>query len=176
MAHTNITTGQLVADYTMLYKDYKETFGALDLSVFPTVEINGETFNMAAMFEARNEYKEIGAETPELFRAIANRRIREAALLFNSKINEWSSHLSDLWTRETKEEESTVDDYFVNPTVSATSAAAPKLQSTSKSTYKHHIVFGQGVSNTEMLEQILELDNIFFTALTSLDNLFMTIY
>jgi hypothetical protein len=177
MAYTNTKTGEIIADYTVFYKDYKETFGALDLSMFPTVTINENDYDFAAMFEARNAYKEIGAETPEYFKAIADRRIKEAALIFVPKINEWKEHLADLWSREQVHVETTADDFFLNPTVSATSAAAaPKLQSTSKSTYNHHITFGQGVSNAEMLRQIMEVETIFYSALEFLDNLFITLY
>lgn len=177
MAYTDLTTGEIKAEYTMFYADYTEQFGELDTSMFPTVSIGNHNFVLENMFEARNAYKEIGAETPEYFREIANRRIKEAALIFIPKINEWIEHLPDLWSREQVNVESTADDFYLNPSVSATNATAqPKLQSTNKSTYNHHITFGQGVSNAEMLRQIMEVENIYFAALEFLDNLFITLY
>ena len=178
MAHTDITTGRLAADYTMLYRDYVKEFGALDLSMFPSIEVGaGYLFTMEDLFNSRNQFKEIGAETPELFKAIAERRIREIALIYLPKIQEWLDHYAELWSREETHSEATVDDYFLNPTISATTKnTAPQLQSTSKSTYNHHITFGQGVSNTAMLKEIMELENIYYEALKVFDSLFIQLY
>lgn len=179
MAYTNHITGQIMPEYTVFYKDYKETFGALDLSMFPTVTIDDKEYDFAAMFEARNAYKEIGAETPEYFKAIADRRIKEAALIFVPKIDEWKTHLTELWTREQVNVETSADAYYLNPTIAALDTSGqgqPQLQSTNKSTYNHHIIFGQGVSNAEMLREIMDVENIFYSALEFLDNLFITLY
>lgn len=177
MAYTNLITGQMAPDYTMFYKDYVDMFGALDLSIFPTIEVGTNQFNLATMFNSRNEFKEIGAETPALFKKLAERRIQEIALIYLPKLQEWIDHYAELWSREEKHSESTVDDYYLNPTISATNTTtAPKLQSTSKSTYNHHISFGQGVSNATMLKEIMDLDSIYYDVLTELDTLFIGLY
>lgn len=175
MAHTDLITGNLVPDYTILYKDYVEMFGALDLSMFPTtVAFNDRVFDMSDLFTARNNYKEIGCETAELFKDVAQRVINEAALIFLPKIEQWNAKVKDLFKREDTEQEETVNEYYLNPTVPTD--RGPKIQSSNKSIYQHHIVFGQGVSEATMLTEIMELENIYYEALKYLDRLFIGLY
>ena len=174
MSHVNFD-GKLVADYTMLYSDYQKEYAALDLSAFANFKIGETIFSFSDMFNKRNANKEICAETPELFKQIADRRIKEAALIFINKLDAWKANYSKLFAREDISRENSVDDYFWQPTVSA-EAGSPQLQSSSKSYYNHHITFGQGVSNADMLRSIYDLESIYYALLTFLDSLFIELY
>lgn len=172
--------GVIQPDYTMLYKDYKAEYGALDLSMFDTVTINGKEFNFADMFDARNQYKEIGCETPEIFKDCAQRRIKEIALIFTDKIKVWSENLSDtLWNREVVHEEKSATNQYLNPVNginTTTQDNKPELQATTENVYNHHIITGNGISNPVMMEQVMAVRNIYYDALAALDNLFITLY
>lgn len=166
-----------MANYTMYYKDFVAKYGALEmLADIPDITIGETTFSFAEMFYARNKLKEICAETPELFREIANRYLVETALIFNKKIKDFEAHVDDVWQRELTAEERTTDNFYLNPTVAANSTSGnPKLQSTSEHVYPHHIVYNTKDGAT-LLAAAADIRNIYYDALIYTDALFMSIY
>lgn len=168
--------GTVKPEYTMFYKDFVEDYGMPQaLNRIPTVTIGDETYNFATMFYDRNKWREIGAETPEYWRHIADRYLDEVSLIFNVKIKGWEAALGDLWKRETKSEESTTDNYYYNPTVAANGNDNPKLQSTSQHIYPHHIVYNTDTA-ADMINGALDVRNIYYECLEYCDKLFITLY
>lgn len=129
------------------------------------------------MFLARYKTREIGAETVEYWMELANRVITEAALIFNAKIKEWQAALPHLASREVVSTETTTDNFYYNPTVVANNAEglSPKLQSTTEHVFPHHIVYNSA-STAGMLNEIMDLRNIYYDCLVYCDKLFMSIY
>lgn len=167
-----------MANYTMTYNDYKAQYGSLAaLDSFPTIIINSTGYNFKELFEARFAFREIGAETPEYWRSIAERYLREALLLFGHKIVEFERNLPNVCSREEVSEASSFDNFFLNPTIAANAASKDKLkvQSSSERTYNHHIVYNTD-SVVDMIEAINSMQNILFECLLRCEPLFMSIY
>lgn len=166
-----------MANYTMTYNAYKQSYGDLEgLAAFPTITIGDDTYNFTEMFNSRFKFKEIGCETPEYWREVANRYLGEAALIFKDKILGWESKLPAAWTREEIHEERTVDNFYLNPTVAANNTeTSPKLQSTSEHVYPHHILYNTETA-ADMINNALEIRNIFYDCLVYCDRLFISLY
>ena len=167
-----------MANYTMYYRDFVTKYNEPEaLSLIPEVTLNGRTFNFAEMFYNRNKHREICAETGEYFMDLANRVLTEAALIFSKKIEDWNEHLDEVWQREDEADEKVTDNVYYNPTVTAnnTEGKAPKLQSSSESVFKRHLVYNTQ-SNAELIQAALDVQNIFYEALVYTDKLFMSIY
>lgn len=166
-----------MANYTMTYKDYLVKYGVLDgLAAFPTITIGDDTYDFTTMFNNRFKFKEIGCETPEYWTEVANRFLGETALIFKDKILGWETKLPSAWTREEIHEERTTDNFYLNPTVAANNTeASPKLQSTSEHVYPHHILYNTETA-ADLINNALEIRNIFYDCLKHCDNLFISLY
>lgn len=170
--------GILYPEYTLFYKDVVANYGAPEaLSKIPTITIEGETYNFAELFYERFKHREICAETVQYWKDLANRYIKEAALIFAQKIKQYEELAPKATEREETSEVKTVDNLYLNPTVSAagTDGRTPKLQSTSEHIYPHHIVFNTK-SNATVLDEALDVRNIYFDCLLYCERLFMSIY
>lgn len=169
--------GVVKPEYTMFYRDFVEDYGVpQSLSLIPDITIGETTFSFAELFYQRFQWREIGAETPEYWRSICDRYMTEAAIIFSEKINGWQAALGDLWKREVVHEEATTDNFYYNPTVAANNQhKEPILQSTNEHVYPHHIVFNTG-STADLVNNALELRNIYYDCLTYCDKLFMSLY
>ena len=164
----------MIAEYTMFYHDYMTAYGApKNLALIPSITIGDRTYDFAEMFNDRFKYREICAESTTYFTHLANRVLKEAALIFSDKIKGFEANIPNLWKKEEAVDEKTYSNYYLNPTVSA-KEGNPKLQSTSESIYPHHITYATG-DITDMINGSLKIDNIFFECLTYCEKLFISL-
>lgn len=170
--------GILYPEYTLFYKDVVANYGAPEaLGKIPSITIAEQTYNFADLFYERFKHREICAETVEYWKDLANRYLTEAALIFTQKIKQYEELAPKVTERVETTQESTVDNFYLNPTVSANPAEprTPKLQSTSEHIYPHHLVFNTK-NNADILETALDIRNIYFDCLLYCEKLFMSIY
>ena len=164
----------MIAEYTMFYHDYMTAYGApQNLALIPSITIGGRTYTFAEMFNERNRYREICAESATYFTHLANRVLKEAAILFSDKITQFEANKAKLWVKEECKEESSYANYYLNPTVSAKDGD-PKLQSTSENIQHHHIYYNTG-NMSDIIEAANDIEHIFYDCLIYCDKLFISL-
>lgn len=164
-----------IAEYTMLYDNYMSAYGApKNLALIPSITIGDTTYKFDEMFNDRFKYREICCESSTYFTHLANRVLKEAALIFSDKIKGFEKQLGNLWNREETVEEKSYSNYYLNPTVSAKDGE-PKLQSTSESIYPHHITYNTQ-STAELINGALQVENIYYECLLYCEKLFFSLY
>ena len=83
-----------MAEYTITFKKYLDEYAKGEagyiipfIDDFPPFSLGNLNYNFKDMFISRNLYKEIGAETPEMFSHYLEQVMRETAVKYVPKIN-----------------------------------------------------------------------------------------
>lgn len=160
------------ANYTMFYYQWEEQF-------FPNAELSNlftkferfNNLNLKDLFNARNKYKEIGAETGEFFEHNLKNSLNEAYVLYNDKLKMQIENFNDLYSRTVTETGENTDKVFFNPVTGNN----PKLQNMATNKYEREKTYGYIYSNPQIMEQVEKIKLIFFEILEYFDNLFMAV-
>lgn len=164
---------------------------------FPSfvVETDDEdiTFDMYAMFKQEYGNREIGQEDEEKFFYEVNRQLQKSLVEFNPKIKAYTSKWSNLLSRKESLSSSEETEYsnesegnaldYINP-INATSqklsgktASNSSDEGTSSKTKTYDMIYSlTGKSNVDLMKDLLNLRNIYLSALESFKDLFMLVY
>lgn len=172
------------AKYTITLKDYIDIFWNKEIEteeeklfrLFPNIEYSqNETqffnFNFKDMFIKKYLYREIGQETAQLFTHFLNNKLHEIIVEYVPKINIYKENFSKLMERVMPVKTYGSNTYYMNPMVEDNNEI--KIQD--KDAYENTTekMFTYFKSNPDILKQVLELENIYLTALNRFENLFM---
>lgn len=157
--------------FTITFREYLDNGGLVPpiLDKIPNFKIYDLDLNFKELFISRNELKEIGAETSELFYKYMIPKCNEMAIKYIPLINSFIDNFTKLFDRTVLESGKDSDSDFINP-INEDNA---KLQNLSKKEYEHNRSFGFFKTNAEIMAQVMKLESIYNDALQYLDNLFM---
>ena len=159
------------------------------------VETNTEviTFDMYVMFKQEYGNREIGQEDEEKFFYEVNRQIQKTIVEYNPKIKvymtKWSSLLSRKETLSSNEENNYSNESdgnaldYINPINASSQKLSGKTSSnsidkgSSSKTKTYDMIYSlTGKSNVDLMNDLLNLRNIYLSALESFKDLFMLVY
>ena len=159
------------AQVTKYYYQWLDDGGTVPplLTKFPTFNFGNTTLNMSDLFYARNKYKEIGAETDELFEENFRNVVNEALILYYDKIENQINNMQKLMERTVKENVERNNELYLNPI----NTNEPQLDSYTKDHGYNEKVYGFFKSNPEIMKSINELEIMYMSALIYMDKIFM---
>lgn len=159
------------AQLTKYYYQWLEDGGIVpnEMTFFPVFNFGENSFNMSELFLNRNKYKEIGAETDELFSQYLKNVINEALVLYYNKITIQIENIGDLMNRIVKENFERNNELYLNPI----NTNEPQLDSYTKDHGYNEKVYGFSKSNPEIMKAINELDIMYMSALEYMDKVFL---
>lgn len=169
--------------FTIRFDEYlKQGYTIPDnIDDFIELDIDDNKYNIRQMFTLRNKYKEIGAETQELFKHNLEVSINEALVLFNPKLRIIQDSYLDMLKRTVEESEEIVtsDDYSNQNYLQPSNTSATKLTDMNKSGGTRTInrttekSFGIFKSNAEIMETALKVNTIINDIMKYLDRNFI---
>lgn len=159
------------------------------------VETNTEniTFDMYVMFKQEYGNREIGQEDEEKFFYEVNRQIQKTIVEFNPKIKVYMSKWASLLSRKESLSSSESNEYsnqsegnaldYINPINATSQKLSGKTASnsndggSSSKTKTYDMIYSlTGKSNVDLMNDLLNLRNIYLSALESFKDLFMLVY
>lgn len=188
----------MISQYTMTLKEYIENGGELyteKFALIPNFTLNNLNLNLYDMFVEDNAYKEIGAETEQMFAYYLNAKLDEVVTEYVPKITMYISHFDKLLDRTvelTRKETENYDETgngenknknYLNPsTVNEDNSTIEDMskQNTSFANNRDRkideartVSFSSFTSNPEIMRQAMVLQNIYVECLRKFDVLFM---
>lgn len=159
------------AQVTKYYYQWLDDGGTVPplLTKFPTLKLGNTTLNMSDLFYVRNKYKEIGAETDELFEENFRNVVNEALILYYDKIENQITNMQKLMERTVKENFERNNELYLNPI----NTNEPQLDSYTKDHGYNEKVYGFFKSNPEIMKSINELEIMYMSALEYMDKIFL---
>ena len=159
------------AQVTKYYYQWLDDGGTVPplLTKFPTLKLGNTTLNMSDLFYVRNKYKEIGAETDELFAQNFRNVVNEALILYYDKIENQINNIKKLMDRTVKE---TYEDRHTNY-LQPINETEPKLDDFNKDHGERDRTFGYFKSNPEIMESVNKLEIMYMSALEYMDRIFL---
>ena len=161
---------------------------------FPTFVFNSTsinfTFNMKDLFMECYELREIGAETEELFLFYWRKFTNAMLIKYAPKIQMWLDNFNDLFKFTVKltiaDSETSSNDntntYYLNPINGNTTNLKVQDVDNSKEEYSKGRIITRDVLQTvwgktraNILNQIMELENIYLECLYDFENIFMVV-
>lgn len=151
------------------------------------------TFDMYAMFKQEYGNREIGQEDEEKFFYEVNRQIQKTIVEFNPKIKAYMTKWSSLLSRKESLSSSEANEYsnhsegnaldYINPINATSQKLSGKTASnsndggSSSKTKTYDMIYSlTGKSNVDLMNDLLNLRNIYLSALESFKDLFMLVY
>ena len=151
------------------------------------------TFDMYSMFKQEYGNREIGQEDEEKFFYEVNRQIQKTIVEFNPKIKAYMSKWSSLLLRKESLSSSETNEYsnqsegnaldYINPINATSQKLSGKTASnsndggSSSKTKTYDMIYSlTGKSNVDLMNDLLNLRNIYLSALESFKDLFMLVY
>lgn len=151
------------------------------------------TFDMYAMFKQEYGNREIGQEDEEKFFYEVNRQIQKTIIEFNPKIKVYMTKWSSLLSRKESLSSSEANEYsnqsegnaldYINPINATSQKLSGKTASnsndggSSSKTKTYDMIYSlTGKSNVDLMNDLLNLRNIYLSALESFKDLFMLVY
>ena len=167
----------MIAQYTETYETYKENGGEEYSSLwsnFPSFTLNNLNLNMYDMFYDKYRLREIGAETEEMFEVFYKNKLNELIVKYVPKLNAYISNWNKLFERKISLSNSGSNSYFLNPMT-----PNGNLKLDDKDTYENTqerplSMFGK--TNAELMEQVMNLKDIFNDCLNEFNSIFMMLY
>lgn len=182
----------MLAQYTETLSEYIDNGGELfeeKFALFPVIEIGDTEFNIKDLFIERYDLREIGAETEQLFAHYLNETLSDIIIEYVPKIEMFVANFNKLMDRKVTLSKSLTrqtgelgdNKYYLNP-VNADSTG--KLQNfdtygsnvTEGVTETNDVAYSWFKTNPEILKQVMELKNIYITALDSFEKLFLGVF
>ena len=151
------------------------------------------TFDMYVMFKQEYGNREIGQEDEEKFFYEVNRQIQKTIVEFNPKIKVYMTKWSSLLSRKESLSSSEANEYsnqsegnaldYINPINATSQKLSGKTASnsndggSSSKTKTYDMIYSlTGKSNVDLMNDLLNLRNIYLSALESFKDLFMLVY
>ena len=151
------------------------------------------TFDMYVMFKQEYGNREIGQEDEEKFFYEVNRQIQKTIVEFNPKIKAYMSKWSSLLSRKESLSSSEANEYanqsegnaldYINPINATSQKLSGKTASnsndggSSSKTKTYDMIYSlTGKPNVDLMNDLLNLRNIYLSALESFKDLFMLVY
>ena len=151
------------------------------------------TFDMYVMFKQEYGNREIGQEDEEKFFYEVNRQIQKTIVEFNPKIKAYMTKWSSLLSRKESLSSSETNEYsnqsegnaldYINPINANSQKLSGKTASnsndggSSSKTKTYDMIYSlTGKSNVDLMNDLLNLRNIYLSALESFKDLFMLVY
>lgn len=151
------------------------------------------TFDMYVMFKQEYGNREIGQEDEEKFFYEVNRQIQKTIVEFNPKIKAYMTKWSSLLSRKESLSSSEANEYsnqsegnaldYINPINATSQKLSGKTASnsndggSSSKTKTYDMIYSlTGKSNVDLMNDLLNLRNIYLSALESFKDLFMLVY
>ncbi len=151
------------------------------------------TFDMYVMFKQEYGNREIGQEDEEKFFYEVNRQIQKTIVEFNPKIKAYMSKWASLLSRKESLSSSEANEYsnqsegnaldYINPINATSQKLSGKTASnsndggSSSKTKTYDMIYSlTGKSNVDLMNDLLNLRNIYLSALESFKDLFMLVY
>ena len=167
----------MIPQYTELYETYKENGKEEYLTLwvkFPSFSLNELNLNMYDLFYDKYRVREIGAETEELFAIYYKAKLEQMLIKYVPKLNAFISKWNSLFERKISLSNSGSNSYYLNP---ITPNGTLKLddKDTFENTQERPLSM-IGKSNAELMQQVLNLQDIFNDCLEEFNTLFMSLY
>lgn len=128
-----------------------------------------QELDFVEVFKERNKYKEIGAETDELFQHYLNKTANEVVALYQKKLQMQIDNFDDLYQRIIKEEYEHNNENYLNPIDNNT----PQLDSYEKNYGNNDKIFSFHNSNPDLMKKVNNIEVVFMSALEYMDRLFI---
>lgn len=159
------------AQVTKFYYQWLDDGGVVPplITKFPALKLGNTIINMSDLFYVRNKYKEIGAETDELFAENFRNVVNEALILYYDKIENQINNMQKLMERTVKENFERNNELYLNPI----NINEPQLDSYTKDHGYNEKVYGFFKSNPEIMKSINELEIMYMSALEYMDKIFL---
>lgn len=159
------------AQITKYYYQWLNNGGKVPMEIgyFPLFKFGLYEFYMDEMFNERNYYKEIGAETDELFSHYFKVVVKEALVLYYDKITIQIENIDKLMDRVVQENYDRSNELYLNPI----DTNSPQLDSYTHDHGYNEKVYGFFKSNPEIMKAINELEIMYMSALEYMDKVFL---
>lgn len=180
-----------IAQFTKTYREYREEGGETFSSLFahiPSVVVDEDlTIDFEDMFNDNYDLREIGSETEQMFAYHLKQYLEKALISYVPKIKIWFDNFNELFGFKVKLEYSSditsgnKDTYYLNPANTTTTIL--KVQDVSNSDLTSNksgevevLQSVWGKTRPIIMQQIMELKNIYIECLDSFEPIFMGLY
>ena len=136
---------------------------------FPKISIIDDDFSFYDLFIERYNVREIGAETENLFYNFITKNIKECIIKYKPKVLLYLAKFNNVLERKINLEDTSNSEYFLNP-ISSMNAKVDSGQNY-KSTKE--VAFSWLSNNTKMMNEMLEIRDIYYEALDHFEKCFM---
>lgn len=167
----------MIAQYTETYETYKENGGEEYSSLwsnFPSFTLNDLNLNMYDMFYDKYRLREIGAETEEMFEIFYKSKLNDMLVKYVPKLTAFISNWNKLFERKITLSNSGSNSYYLNPMTPNGTLKLDDKDSYENTQERPLSMFGK--TNAELMEQVLNLKDIFLDCLNEFNSLFILIY
>lgn len=162
-----------------------DAFFNVQLEIEETSEhITTMTFNMYDMFKDEYGYREIGSEDDQYFYYNIKKKLDELLIEYNPKIKAFYHDFTDLLNPLVELEETITDDgttisqVFLNPVNTSTTKLRDKasndIDSTRTRSYQQQMTYND--TKTKIMNEFLDLKNIYLECVAQFNDLFMLVY
>lgn len=163
-----------MAQYTERFSDYiangKNTYREL-FDKFPVFTLGNVNISLYDMFIQYNSFREIGSETEELFEHYLERTVKEALIIFVPKIQLFIDNFMKVLDRKLQLVSSNDNIYYLNPVTSQRENLKIQDKSTVDSVREQSYSYFR--SNGQLMQEMIEIENVYEQALRYFDKLFM---
>lgn len=147
----------------------------LSFADIPNFSLDGLNLNMYDLFKKQYLLREIGCEDEQLFTHFISVELNKIKIEFIPKINSYLENYNKLMSRVVTINEEYNNVNYLYPTLS--NQGQGKVSDKSEVTNTKDKLYSiAGKSNPDLLQAILDLENIYLTALDRFEKCFMGIY
>lgn len=127
--------------------------------------------NFYELFVEKYDLREIGAETESLFTHFINETISEVLIKYRPKIYQFITNFNSLFTRKVQLEYHDDNKYYLNPA----NTQADKLQNRTKYDGSKEQSFAFLSTNPRIMQEIIDIKDVYYEALSEFEKCFMGI-
>jgi hypothetical protein len=124
------------------------------------------------LFIEKYDVREIGAETDSMFYHFLNETLSEILIKYRPKIVQFVNNFNDLFKRSVSLEYHDDNKYYLNPV----NTQADKLQNRTKYDGSKEQSFAFLTSNPRMMQELLDIKDIYYEALEEFEKCFMGVF
>lgn len=155
------------------WAEVKAMFDKFPTFTFADLDINYSVYDM---FIERYDIHEIGAETDNLFFHYCREKVRENIVRYAPKMREYIQNFAKAFERQISYTENEDTKQYLNPVNAAAGGANERVIT--------HVITGRDrtnliatfKTNTELLNELLNIEDIYNECLDTFNELFMQIY
>lgn len=181
----------MISNYTKTLKEFITQGGNVHKDKFdllPTFIVGTQTYNLYDLFITRYGLREIGAETEELFSHYLSIKLDEINIKYSMKIEIFITNFNKLFDRKVKLERTiertnngnNKQTFYIQPITDVNgivdSYNTENGSNTENLTETEERAFSYFQSNPQIMNEILNMQNIYYTALDEFNILFMGVY